>query len=311
MINILNDNDVSNDAASGVVTATTGVESAVTIDARLLSAANSFTYNGEENNGITADRFIMVDANVNGKAIIDGGAIDNVVATNSGANGDVLEVRNTAVVTAGDLANVKNVGTLAFNNDQAVAQTLTLQINDAVVDAMVDSYHVAATGLDIETLNVTLVDGGVVEVAPLNVSLDVVGLTTKSTINLTLNNVAASAAVDTLALASTGGRVVVANFETTADALAVGGAAKDKIQLSKAAFAAITSAVGSGVFSVAAEFLSNGTGVAAAAANRIIFNTTTGDVWYDADGNAAGAAVLIATLTGVSDLAATDFNIVA
>lgn len=310
LINIFNDNDVSNDAASGANTAPTGAESAVTIDARLLSAANSFTYNGEENAGITADRFIMVDANVNGKAIIDGGAIDNVVATNSGANGDVLEVRNTAVVTAGDLANVKNVGTLAFNNDQAVAQTLTLQINDAVVDAMVDSYHVSATGLDIETLNVTLTDAGVVEVAPLNVSLDVVGLTTKSTINLTLNNVLASAAVDTLALSSSGGRVVVANFETTADALAVPGAAKDKIQLSKAAFAAITSVVGAG-FSVGAEFLANATGVAAAAGNRIIHNTTTGDVWYDADGNAAGAAVLIATLTGVSDLAAADFVIVA
>lgn len=310
LINIINDNDVSNDAASGANTATTGVESAVTIDARLLSAANSFTYNGEENAGVTADRFIMVDANVNGKAIIDGGAANNVVASNDGPNGDVLEVRNTAVVTAGDLANVKNVGTIAFNNDQAVAQTLTLQLNDTVVDSMIDSYHVAGTGLNIETLNVTLTDAGVVEVAPLNVTLDVLGLTTKSTINLTLNNVLASAGVDTLGLASTGGKVVVANFETTADALLVPGVAKDKIQLSKAAFAALTSVVGAG-FSVAGEYLANATGVAADANDFIIHNTTTGDVWYDADGNAAGAAVLIATLTGVSDLAAADFVIVA
>ena len=35
------------------------------------------------------------------------------------------------------------------------------------------------------------------------------------------------------------------------------------------------------------------------------------DVWYDADGNGAGASVLIATLTGVVDLAAGDFVIVA
>ena len=57
----------------------------------------------------------------------------------NGGNWDVFEVRNGATATTGDLANVKNIGIIAGTNDQAVAQTLVLQLNDAVVDAMVDS----------------------------------------------------------------------------------------------------------------------------------------------------------------------------
>lgn len=45
--------------------------------------------------------------------------------------------------------------------------------------------------------------------------------------------------------------------------------------------------------------------------DRIVFNSTNGSLWYDADGNGAGAAVQIATLTGVvGTLAATDFLVV-
>lgn len=311
MLAIVNDNDSFNDTASNAdtVTIAANAESAVTIDARSLSSINSFSYNGEEGASRTNDRFIFSDANVNGRAVIDGGAVDNVVATNSGANGDVLEVRNSAVVTAGDLNGVSNVGTIAFNNDQAVAQVLTLQLNDAVIDAMVDSYHVSSV-TQRETLNVDLTDAGIAEVAGVGLLLDVVGLTGKSGLNVTLNNVAASAAVDTLALSATGGLVTVANFESAGDALAVPGAAKDLIQLSKSAFAGLASVVGAG-FSVAADLEVTATGVATAAASRIVTDTVTGNVWYDADGNGAGASILIATLTGVTDLAAADFVIVA
>ncbi len=313
MIAIINDNDAFNDTAGNPATVTiaSNAVSAATLDARTLSASNSFSYNGEEGAARTTDRFIFTDANVNGKAIIDGGAVDNVVATNSGANLDVLEIRNSAVATAGDLANIKNVGIIAFNNDLAVAQTLTLQLNDTVVDAMVDSYHVsAATAGNIETLNVTMNDINVAEVAQTALFLDVVGLTGKSGANVTLNNTLAAAATDTLALSASGGLVTVANFETILDGAGVVGAAKDVVQLSKSAFTALTSTVGAG-FSVGAEFLANATGVAAVAANRVIFDTVTGNLWYDADGSGAGQAVQIATLTGIADLAAGDFTIVA
>ena len=42
------------------------------------------------------------------------------------------------------------------------------------------------------------------------------------------------------------------------------------------------------------------------ASDRVVYNTTTGQLWYDADGNASGAAQLIATLSGQGPLAATD-----
>jgi len=42
------------------------------------------------------------------------------------------------------------------------------------------------------------------------------------------------------------------------------------------------------------------------ATDRVIFNTTTGDVYYDADGSASGSAVQIAVLDGHSALAYTD-----
>src|SRR5918993_5503247 len=40
--------------------------------------------------------------------------------------------------------------------------------------------------------------------------------------------------------------------------------------------------------------------------DRIIYNQATGQLWYDADGNGAGAAQLIATLSNRSSMSATD-----
>src|SRR5207248_5294578 len=40
--------------------------------------------------------------------------------------------------------------------------------------------------------------------------------------------------------------------------------------------------------------------------DRVVYDTTRGNLWYDADGNGAGAAQLIATLQGASALSATD-----
>jgi Ca2+-binding RTX toxin-like protein len=42
------------------------------------------------------------------------------------------------------------------------------------------------------------------------------------------------------------------------------------------------------------------------ASDRVIYNTTTGQLWFDADGNGAGAAQLVATLQGAPAVVATD-----
>ena len=44
--------------------------------------------------------------------------------------------------------------------------------------------------------------------------------------------------------------------------------------------------------------------------DRIVYNSSTGQLWYDADGSGAGAAQLIATLQGAPALAATDIQVV-
>jgi Ca2+-binding RTX toxin-like protein len=58
------------------------------------------------------------------------------------------------------------------------------------------------------------------------------------------------------------------------------------------------------------RFWSSASGTAHDADDRVIYNTTNGQLWYDADGNGAGAAQLIATLQGAPTLVATDISII-
>jgi hypothetical protein len=82
----------------------------------------------------------------------------------------------------------------------------------------------------------------------------------------------------------------------------------DKIEISAALFGGGLSAGGL----TAAQFLS-GAGVVSAttAAQRFIYNSSTGNLYFDADGNGAGASVIIANLSNVGALTASDFIITA
>lgn len=96
--------------------------------------------------------------------------------------------------------------------------------------------------------------------------------------------------------------IVVLNQTASADTISQFGST-DVIWLSKAAYTAL------GVTNAALtanEFLAGaGTIAATTAAQRIIYNTTTGDLYYDADGSGVGsAAVLIASLSGAPTLTA-------
>src|SRR6185436_20435495 len=80
--------------------------------------------------------------------------------------------------------------------------------------------------------------------------------------------------------------------------------APDKIVFDGNAFAAIGTP---GQFSANDErFKANASGLAGDPNDRVIYNTATGELWYDADGNGAGARVPIALLENAPSLVASD-----
>jgi Ca2+-binding RTX toxin-like protein len=91
------------------------------------------------------------------------------------------------------------------------------------------------------------------------------------------------------------------NVDTIADFTA----GEDRIALENAEF----SGLASGTLSAAA-FVANTTGIATTAAQRIIYETDTGALFFDVDGNGAAAAVQFATLGAGLVLGHTDFLVV-
>jgi Ca2+-binding RTX toxin-like protein len=86
----------------------------------------------------------------------------------------------------------------------------------------------------------------------------------------------------------------------------------DTIMLSKSIFTAF-SAQGIDSTLLAGQFWANTTGVAHDADDRIIYNTSSGELFYDADGSSAGSSgvliALIGTTTHPPDIAYNDFVI--
>ena len=97
------------------------------------------------------------------------------------------------------------------------------------------------------------------------------------------------------------------NVDTITDFTHTSATAHDSIKLENAVFTALTT---TGALS-ATEYVANATGVATTAAQNIIYNTVTGALSYDADGNGAGAAIQFATLTGHPlTIVASDFIVI-
>src|SRR3954468_21852665 len=92
-----------------------------------------------------------------------------------------------------------------------------------------------------------------------------------------------------------------------ADTVASYDANWDRVQLDIAGFTAIGA---TGRFSAGDVRFFAGAGATSGhdGDDRIVYNTSTGQLFYDADGNGAGASQLIATFQGAPNITATDIN---
>lgn len=105
-----------------------------------------------------------------------------------------------------------------------------------------------------------------------------------------------------------GSDVVIVSFLGSVDTIADFSAVNDKIQLSKTALPALlaTGSLGATTLEIGAGFTDAHT-----AGGRIVYNSTTGDLFYDSDGSGAAVSVLIVTLTGAPVLTAANFSVIA
>jgi Ca2+-binding RTX toxin-like protein len=86
---------------------------------------------------------------------------------------------------------------------------------------------------------------------------------------------------------------------------------QDMLQLSNAAFSGVQAASGEGVLNIGAFYASGDITTGGTAGQIILYNSSTGALYYDADHDGNGSnAVQFATLTGAPALANTDLHIV-
>jgi Ca2+-binding RTX toxin-like protein len=97
------------------------------------------------------------------------------------------------------------------------------------------------------------------------------------------------------------------NATSNVDAITGFVAADDTILLDNAIFTRFATA---DVALSAANFKANAAGAATDRNDYIVYQTDTGKLFYDADGNGAGAAVHFATLVGAPAITAADFFVV-
>jgi serralysin len=211
---------------------------------------------------------------------ITGNAGDNFLYGNGGA--DTLQGlggNDTYIVDADDLVT-EAVG----GGNDLVASTTSYALN---------------AGAEVETLSTTYAGG----VGALNLTGNAFGQTIIG--NAGANVLDGGLGADTLQ--GLGGNDTFAFTSAlgggNVDAILDFAAGSDKIVLDDAVF------TGLGLGALNANAFVTGT-AAGDADDRIIYNNATGQLFFDADGNGAGAAVLFATLQGNPVLAASDFVVI-
>lgn len=332
------DGDANNDTVARIGTSTgertrsATVVHSVCVDARALGAQSHFSFQGDSGawldmnqNGLydgkdifitgSADRFLFSETSLNAGVAIDGGAWDNDAQTWDNGSGvlggsdDVLEIRGNAAVTSADLANIRNVGSIAGVGENGNAQLLVLQLTDDNVDALVDGLH-RSTASQQETLWVRMNHFGDVAAptASAQLQLDVSSTTARSIVNVSLDS--HFLAVDSIRLGF--GQTWVKEFQNAASL--------DQIVLSVSHFGLGQALTG------ASNRVSSGHGVVfgllntGASTDRVYVvegqdvdgnNIADSLIYFDADGSGLAAAQLIAVVRDVTLSAGAGLDFVA
>jgi serralysin len=218
-----------------------------------------------------------------GNRVIDGGAGIDQVDYDGYAQSAVFANLGTGVVTGG---GTNGTGSAHLTS---IERLITGAFNDSLTGSSGDDF------LDGRGGNDTLAGGGGSDTLIGGAGNDVL----RGDGNDVLNG---GAGADSFVFAAAPGALsggAIADFTT----------ASDKIALDHAAFTAI-GAVGNFAAGDARFFAAAGAVAGHDADDRVIYNTTTGALYYDADGSGAGAAQQITVLSGHPALASTDMTVV-
>ncbi|MCK9986878.1 MAG: serralysin [Azoarcus sp.] len=288
------------------------------------STAISATGNGL-NNGLTGN---------NAASTLAGGLGDdtyyvqaaNIAVENAGEGTDTV-VSGTSYTLGANIENLTLTGVNLTGTGNALNNTLTVTFGGGYGDDVLNGGAGADTMTGAwgnDTYYVDNVGDAVVE--GISAGTDTVISTVSHTLaanveNLTLTGSAAingtgNAAANTLA-GNAGNNVLTGgagndifrfdtalNANTNLDTITDFAAGVDDIQLENAVFTSLTTtgALNAGWFIGGADITA-----AADANDYLIYNSTTGALYYDQDANGAGQAVQFATLSGTPSLSASDF----
>jgi Ca2+-binding RTX toxin-like protein len=229
-------------------------------------------------------------ANLNGT----GNGLANVLVGNSGSN------------TLNGLAGADTMQGLGGNDRYYVdnsADVIIEKSNEGTADIVLASTHYSLrSGVGIETLSTTNAAGtAALKLGGNSYANTIIGNAGNNVINggLGADTLTGGAGKDTFMFNT---RLGSPNVDTITDF----NVADDTIRLENGIFTALS---GTGTLT-AAQFVKNATGLAQDANDRIIYETDTGKLFYDANGSASGGRIHFATLDKNLALTASDFFIV-
>jgi Ca2+-binding RTX toxin-like protein len=264
--------------------------------------------------GASEDFFVYSTGDVGMNESINGGAGTDMIGVLTST--DFTNLSTATILTAGSIERVVIVGgqTATFTGSQLTGQAIAVNAFTfpltTPAPATLSVNVLGTTAVSLAMLKFTAFGDGPEAFDSGANRITIQGDAADNTITGTsmADTITGGAGADRITLGS-GRDTLVFNSLSGADIIADYVVADDSIQLSAAVFTTLGS-----VGALAATSFESGAGLkaAATAAGRVVYDTSTGNLYYDADGSgSAVAAVLVGTFTNAPTLVAGEFSIIA